>query len=228
MTHPHQETPVNPMPPVVVALFLVLAGIEGAFALADRGLLGGAGGVGWRIEALNRFGFSGRVMDWMLQTGQTPAEHLVRFLAYPFVHASFSHALFAMVILLAMGKLVAESLGTLAFVAIFMISALAGALAYGLLLDDPRLLVGAYPPVYGLIGGYTFLLWTGLGAMGQARYRAFTLIGFLLGIQLIFGVLFGGGSDWVADVAGFATGFFLSFLFVPGALQRVLAKFKRD
>ena len=60
-----------------------------------------------------------------------------------------------------------------------------------------------------------------LAATGGDRYHAFSLIGFLLGIQLLFSVLFGGSRDWVADIAGFGAGFVLSFLVSPGGWGRV-------
>ncbi|MFN4131240.1 MAG: rhomboid family intramembrane serine protease, partial [Paracoccaceae bacterium] len=73
----------------------------------------------------------------------------------------------------------------------------------------------------------TFPLWVKLAAAGANKYRAFTLIGFLLGIQLIFGLLFGGGYEWVADLTGFATGFALSFVVSPGGWGRVLEKVRQ-
>jgi membrane associated rhomboid family serine protease len=88
-------------------------------------------------------------------------------------------------------------------------------------------LFGGYPPVYGLIGAFTFLMWVRLAAAGANRLRAFTLIGVLLAIQFVFGVLFGGGSEWIADIAGFAAGFALSFVVVPGGLARVLARLRQ-
>ena len=82
-------------------------------------------------------------------------------------------------------------------------------------------LIGGYPAVYGLIGSYTFMLWVRLTGTGSNQYQAFTLIGFLLGIQLIFALLFGSNNDWIADIFGFLTGFALSFLLVPGAISRI-------
>lgn len=220
MTPPVNETPVNPLPPVVVAMFLVMAGIEGTLSLGERGLIGGPGAVGWRNGLIETYGFSGQVFDWMMAQGVWPLEHLVRFFAYPFLHANFTHGLLAMVIMLAMGKIVGEALGSLAVVAIFFVTAPLGALAFGLLSDDPWL-VGAFPPVYGLIGGFTYLLWVRLGRAGGGQYRAFQLIGMLMAIQLVFGVLFGGGSDWIADLTGFVTGFGLSIVFAPGGWSRL-------
>ena len=90
-----------------------------------------------------------------------------------------------------------------------------------------RPLVGGFPSVYGLIGAYTFLLWVRFGAMGENQYQAFTLIGFLLGIQLVFGVFFGSTSDWVAELAGFAFGFVLTPALVPGAFRRFLDRVRQ-
>jgi len=226
MKDPHNEAPVNPLPPVVVALFLVLVGIEVAFWLGAQGLVGGPAAIGWRTGAIETYGFSGRAFDWMLETGVWPAEHLVRFFSYSFLHISFSHALFAMVILLAMGKIVAEALGAFVFVTIFFASAFVGAGVFGLFSDDPWL-IGAFPPVFGLIGGFTFLLWVRLGNAGASQIRAFTLIGVLLLVQLIFGLLFGGGSDWIADLAGFLVGFAVTMLMVRGGVARVIARLRR-
>ncbi|MEN9061684.1 hypothetical protein [Ponticoccus litoralis] len=44
-----------------------------------------------------------------------------------------------------------------------------------------------------------------------------------MGIQLVFAVLFGGGQDWIADLAGFVTGFVLTTALVPGGLARLIA-----
>ena len=148
----------------------------------------------------------------------------MRLVTYPFVHVNFTHALFVVVILLAMGKMVGEVFRWWAVLVVFFAAAIVGALAYTRCPALQAPLIGGYPPVYGLIGAFTFLLWVNLAAVGANKYRAFTLIGFLLGIQLLFGLVFGGGWDWVADLAGFATGFLLSFVVSPGGWARVRAQ----
>ncbi|APZ51946.1 rhomboid family intramembrane serine protease [Salipiger abyssi] len=228
MVHPHNEPPLNPMPPVVMALFIVIVGVEAVFSLGSYGIVGGPAAVGWRLDAMERFAFLAPVLQWMLQTGQFPAEHVIRLFSYPFVHGNFTHALFAGVMLLAMGKMVAEALGSLRTAVLFFASTLGGALAYGLLLDTRVPLIGAFPPVYGLIGAFTYLLWLRLGQMGAQQIRAFSLIGMLLAIQLLFGLIFGGSQDWVADLGGFATGFLLATVLIPGGWARLLARFRRD
>jgi membrane associated rhomboid family serine protease len=219
---------VNPLPPVVAALFLVIMGIEVAFYLGSRGLVGGPGAVGWRLAAVRSYAFSGDIFDWMWQNNRWPAEHLIRFVSYPFVHASFTQALFVGVFVLAMGKMVAEVFGTFAMLAIFFLSAIGGALAYAVLLDDPVPLIGGFPPVYGLIGAFTFMLWRSLSRVGANQARAFSLIGMLMGIQLLFGLFFGMQNDWVAELAGFVTGFGLSFFLSPGGWARMRRHIRHD
>ena len=138
-------SPVNPLPAVVVALFLTLLGIELVFTLGARGLVGGPDAVGWRLAAIQRYAFSSEILDWMWTTGRWPAEHLIRFVSYLFVHGSFTHALIAGVFLLAMGKMVAEVFGSLAMLLVFFLSGIGGALAYGLLVQDGIPLIGAFP-----------------------------------------------------------------------------------
>jgi rhomboid protease GluP len=221
-------SPVNPLPPAVVALVLVIMGIEAAFSLGMRGIIGGPEAIGWRLEAFQYYAFSSEIFWWMAETGQWPAEHLIRFLSYAFVHGAFTHALFVCVFVLAMGKMVGEVMGDLAMVIIFALSAIGGALGYAVLMNAPAPLIGGFPAVYGLIGAFTYILWRQLSLVGAQQSRAFSLIAFLMGIQLLFSLLFGGQKDWVADLCGFATGFGLSFFLAPGGWARIRGNIRRD
>ena len=222
----YDASPLNPLPGVVWALALPMVAMEVVLGAGTSGLAGGPGAVGWRLDAIQRFAFSGEILGWMRQTGQWPPEHVARFVTYPFVHGSVTHAVFVVVFLLALGKMVGEVFRPAAVLAVFFGAAIAGALAFAALPGVTQPLIGGYPPVYGLIGAFTFILWARLGAANANRARAFSLIGFLLGIQLVFALIFGGTWDWVADVAGFATGFALSFLVGPGGWAAVRARLR--
>lgn len=226
----HNAAPINPLPPVVWVLAIAIAGVELALQGAEYKLFGGPAAVGWRLEWITRFGFFDAVWTWMLDSGRFPGEHLLRFMSYLVIHGSFSHALFAVVFILAIGKMVAEAFSSLAFLAIFALSGITGALAYAVLLDTNIPLIGAFPGIYGLIGALTFMLWMTAKLTGTSQTKAFTLIAFLLGIQLFFKFVFGGGDDWLADIAGFATGFLLSFPLAPHGGERLaqaIAKVRR-
>jgi len=214
-------SPINPLPPVVAALFIIMIGIEVVFALGARGIIGDMNALGWRVAAVETYGFNGQILDWMLINGIYPAEHLIRFMSFLFLHASFTHAIFVGIMVLALGKMVGEVFSQVATLAIFLLSGVFGAAVYGYVLNDPHWLIGGFPGVYGLIGAFTFLQWLHLRVLGKSQRRAFSLIGVLMGIQLVFGVLFGGANDWLADAAGFAAGFGLSFVVCPGGWRKI-------
>lgn len=226
MSDPDYQPPVNPLPPVVAALFLLMAGIELTISLGGWGVIGGDGGVGWRLMALQKYGFSAEIVDWMLRNGVYPVEHLIRFISYGFVNASFTQAVFSCVFLLALGKPVGEVFGGPATLALYLLSGVGGAVVYWLALDAPIPLMGGFPHAYGLIGGFTFLKWLSLGVHGENQMRAFSLIGVLMAIQLVFGMFSTSNAYWVANGAGFVTGFLLSFLLVPGGWGRIRARLR--
>jgi membrane associated rhomboid family serine protease len=221
------EYPLNRIPPVVVILCLTMIGVEIALSLAGNGLLGGQQGIGWRNLAIEGWGFSPAVLDRVIGHGDLSVDILKRFVTYPFVHGNFTHAIFAAVLVLALGKFVGEVFHPLALVLTFFVPGIAGAVVYGLVLSENVWLIGAYPPVYGLIGGFTYLMWLRLGQMGANQYRAFSLIGFLLAVQLVFGLLFGGSPEWVADVPAFFTGLAIAPLVGPGGWSAFLARIRR-
>ncbi|UWR25987.1 rhomboid family intramembrane serine protease [Sulfitobacter sp. S223] len=230
MSDPHDpefEPPFNKLPAVVVILFLIMAGIEAILTLGEAGLVGGPQAIGWRLALVRDWGFSGDIFDAMLAQGYWSWDNLARFLTYPFIHLSFTHALIAVVLMLALGKMAAEVMGQLAMLALFVVSGIGGALTYALVLDDPVWLIGAYPSVYGLIGGYSFLLWRKLAASGGQQLQAFTLIAMLMGLQLVWSLFATVGNGWVAELAGFICGFALSFLCAPGEWARILDRLRQ-
>ncbi len=227
MMDDHNAPPLNPLPPVVWALALPMIAMEVVLGLGSSGLAGGIEGAGWRLQAMERFAFAPDLMRVMVERGEYPWQHLLRLISYPLVHGNTTHAVFALVILLALGKMVGEVFRWWAVLVVFFGAAIAGAAAYTVAPWVHAPLIGAYPPVYGLIGSFTFLLWVNLAAVGANKFRAFSMIGFLLGVQLLFGVLFGGGYDWLADLAGFAAGFALSFVVSPGGWAKVLGMIRQ-
>jgi rhomboid protease GluP len=228
MSDTPNAAPFNPLPPVVVALAVVLMGVEVVLSLAERGIIGGAQGVGWRIAAIEDYGFLGVIVQDYLDRGLMNSDRLMRFVSYPFIHYSFTQTLFSTVFVLALGNMVGRVYRAWAVLAIFFLASFIGAIAFGLVVDRNIALVGAYPGAYGFIGGFTYLLWLQLGTMGEQQLRAFTLIGFLMGIQLFFGLLFGSDPTWVADIAGFTTGLLLAPLMAPGGFAALVKRIRRD
>ncbi len=220
--------PLNPLPAGVWLILLPIIGIEAAFQAGNQGWIGGAQAVGWRLAAITRYGFHDHVMTLILD-GRTPgATELLRFLTYGFIHGGAVHLMFAVVMTAALGKMVGEVFPTRALLAVWFAALIIGAATYGMIVDDPqRRLFGAYPGVFGLVGAFTFLMWVDLAAKGANKYRAFVLIGMLLLVRLLLGLFSGGDVTWIADLAGFAAGFLISFVVSPGGWPRVVARLRQ-
>ena len=103
MSDYREPSPVNPLPPAVWLLFAAVALPELAFSLGEAGVVGGPAAVGWRLNALNQFAFSGEAFDFMASNLRLLPEHLLRFVTYPFVHGALVSTVIACVILLAKG-----------------------------------------------------------------------------------------------------------------------------
>lgn len=215
------ESPLNPLPPVVWLLALAIAAPELLLQAGEAGFVGGPEAIGWRLEMGRSYGFADPVFDWMRQTGNYPPEHLLRFVTYSFIHGGLTHAAFVVVFILALGKFVAELFNSLAVLAMFFGSAIAGALLYSVILDEASLLIGGYPGVYGLIGAFTWILFTDMRKTGQNGLAAFRLIAFFMMIQLVYKIFFGTSNQWLAELMAFFTGFVLSFVLAPDARRRL-------
>lgn len=220
------QSPFNPLPPVIVVFALAMVAVEAVLGLAQAGFLGGPQGIGWRLEAVERFAFAPRVMELVFERGVMAPEVLMRFVSYIFVHGSLGHAAFGIVILLAMGKFAGEVLDGVALVVIVLCSAVVGAMVFGIAVRANIPLYGSYPAAYGLIGAYTAIIFVALGRAGERQLAAFRLIGILVAIQLVFAALFGADPSWIADLAGFVTGFVLTPLLAPGGLAALIRRIR--
>lgn len=227
------ESPFNALPPVVIGLTLLIVGIEAVFQLANAGIIGGPRGVGWRLVAIEEFGFSTAVFDRVVINGDYSFDMLKRFVTYPFINVELIQVAFCAALTLALGKFAAEFYGSLKVLAVFVATSIIGAVAYGILVDGRYPLLGGFTPVYGLIGAYTYALWLRLGQAGEKQVLAFQLIGFLLLLQVIFGIVSGvmyaapPPPTWIAELTGFFAGFLMSVLLAPGGWTALLHRMRQ-
>ncbi|ARO13995.1 rhomboid family protein [Ketogulonicigenium robustum] len=214
------ESAVNPLPPVVVALFLILLGVELALSLADVGLFGGQARASWRSQAMMEYGFFPPMLDYVMHGGFDPMV-LKNFVTYAFVNVSTLGSVFSIVLLVALGKFVGEAFSQWALTAILLVSAIGGAVMFGIFAPDRAVLIGFYPAAYGLIGAYTYILWLSYAQGDMRRLQAFRLIGVLMLLQLAYGLIFGAHPAWIAELSGFIFGGLISVVVAPGGVQRL-------
>lgn len=223
-----QEPAVNPIPAVVMAICLIVIAVELVLTAAGAGLIGGPAGIGWRLNVMQDYGFSPAVWDRVWNIGDWDPDLLKRFITYGFVHSDFIGTCFAAALILALGKFVGDVMRPIPVLIVYFGSMIVGAVVFGIVLSGTAPLIGAFPAIYGLIGAYTYLLWAIIGAQGGNQLQAFRLIGFLLGLQLLFAALFGTTPIWIAELAAFVTGFALAIVCAPGGWLSLVAKLRRD
>jgi membrane associated rhomboid family serine protease len=226
MHHGYDEHPVNPLPPVVWMLAAPIIITEILFALGMAGLMGPQA-ISWRYAMLGQLGFDPVNFRHMVELQAWSVQEIVTVLTYAFVHLSLTHAVMVVVFVLALGKFVGEVFAGWAVAAVFLGSSIVGALVYAALPFTQITLSGGYPGAYGLIGAFTWFLWMRLGRGNPNRLRAFSMIGMLAGLQVVFAALFGASPDGIAEFAGFATGFVLSFLVAPGGWRQVIKRLRK-
>jgi membrane associated rhomboid family serine protease len=210
------ESPFNAIPLMPLLLVSIIIAIELTLTAAANGWIGGVQGVGWRAGAIGKFQFYPEVMTEIFERGRGSFDYWKRFVTYPFIHSSLTHAVWVCVLLLALGKFVGEIFSSVAFLILFFATSTFGAAIYGVLSWQNTQLIGAFPGAYGLIGAYTYLTWLALERMGDNQLKAFQLIGILLGIMLVYSIVLGSTPTWIAEVSSFLIGLFIAPLLAPG------------
>ena len=94
----------NPMPPVVLALFGLIAGTEFLLLIAENAIGSEIYDGGWRHEAIETYGVNTAILGWMIESNKYPLEHLARFVSFSFLHSSMINTAIACALFLAIGK----------------------------------------------------------------------------------------------------------------------------
>ena len=227
MQEPTHEPLFHALPWVVWVICLPMIALEIVLQAGELGIAGGPTAIGWRLQAVETLAFSPPMLREALSTGLWWDEVGKRALAYPLVHYGLIDTAFSVALTLALGKWVAEVMRPAFVLLVFLGASVGGALVYGVLPFTDLALIGGSPGVYGLVGGFTFALWSRLVVRNGPQQSAFVLIVMLMGMQILFRLLFQWQWDWIADLAGFAVGFRLSALLVPGGWQGAMRRLRR-
>jgi hypothetical protein len=227
MERDRDASPFLPVPPAVWAMVLAVLGVEAVLQAGAAGLVGGPEALGWRLMAIQRHGFSGALWQWLVETGRWRGPEALRLLTFPWVQGSGLQAVFVAVLLIALGKAVGGVLAGWAVVALALLASAAGALVHATLWPEAVWLPGGYPAVFGLLGAFAWLAWSGRLAEPARGPRAAALVGLALVLRVAAGLWIGLAQDWIADIAACLTGAGLAAILVPGAGGRLLARLRR-
>lgn len=203
-------------PPVVWAMTALFAGFEIAFQLADEGILP------WpdlRFEVYVRMAFWDIYFEEALAGRAVPPEFWSSFLTHGLLHGSMVHLLMNGVIFLSVGGMLANGLGAVRFVALFAVTAMTGALFFGVIADTQGPLVGASGAIFGFFGALKRWEWRYIRETGAPANRFWGTIGalILLNVVLFFFMPGEGSLAWEAHLGGFVAGFLVAPVLAPHA-----------
>jgi len=202
----------NPVHPALWVMVAVMIGFELMFSAVDAGLLPAALGRGPVYERLAFF-------DVLFEHSRAGIhfypEMLWTPLTHAFLHAGWLHLGFNAAAFLGLGHGLVQQIGIGRCLAVFALSAIAGALTFGLIADTPGPLVGASGAIFGMLAVFTAwqeraLRWAGLSRAPIWR-RIFGLV--LLNVILTLGLR--GALAWEAHLGGWIAGWLLAGVFRP-------------
>ncbi|GAB4273760.1 MAG: rhomboid family intramembrane serine protease [Pararhodobacter sp.] len=149
-----------------------------------------------------------------------PGQHLTMFVTHAFLHGSFLHMLFNMLMLLHLGREAVLRLGQRGFLLVYLICAIAGGAAFGLLAPSDAPMVGASGAVFGLFGTAVYWDFQRRIQVGASLRPVFnTVIGLVI-MNLVLFVLAGGMLAWQAHLGGFLAGLVLARVVTPTLSHR--------
>ncbi|MEM9210469.1 MAG: rhomboid family intramembrane serine protease [Pseudomonadota bacterium] len=200
------------IPPIALWLAMAVGASEVLFLGAEFGLWGGPDALSWRSIGTQTYGYSSPVLERMISLGHFSWDKIIRPFSYPFVSSGWREALITFVITVGAGKYAAERMNVFPFVTLIVCTTVFGAFAFTLFTSETAVLTGGLSVAFGLLGFFAF--WEAKKARynGNSMLPAFRLPLFLLSIDIILTLVFGGVHFWVARAGALASGFVLGFL----------------
>ena len=180
----------------MLAIAVVCCAIEGVLLAADHGWIGSAR---WRPLAYQNAGFwAGLLRDWRPNYAAQP---YLMFVSYSVLHGGLGHLLGNMAALFALGPLVAARTGERGFLALWLVSVLGGAAAFGLLSQSPQPMVGASGALFGLAGAWKAWDWQEARRSGAPVWPILLWVLGLAALNLVLWVMRGRASG-LGDAPG--------------------------
>jgi membrane associated rhomboid family serine protease len=137
------------------------------------------------------------------------------FVSHAFLHGDIMHFALNSVVLLAVGKVIAAIVGPWRLLLLFAITAIAGALAFGLIARTNGPMVGASGAVFGFIGFWKYNEWRARALLGLSLQPIWSVIVALAIANVAVWFLLSGLVAWEAHLGGFVAGWAVGWLWRP-------------
>ncbi|MGG7643408.1 rhomboid family intramembrane serine protease [Rhodovulum sp. YNF3179] len=190
------------VPGPLLALVGAIVVIELALSAADRGLFGG---IDWRRAALVYGAFWEPLLDGRLRPAFALQPYTM-FLSHAFLHGGLLHVAMNGVILLSLGKFVAEQTGVWPLMLLLAAAAVGGGVGFGLLAEADAPMIGASGAVFGLLGLWQYWEATARRRMGLTLAPVLQTLAGLVVLNVLIAILVQGALAWQAHLGGFVAG----------------------
>ena len=168
---------------------------------ADLGLIGSSR---WRSLAYqNGAVWPGLLRGWQANYSAQPA---LMFVTYAFLHGGFWHLAGNMLALVLLGRIASNYVGQKAFVLIYGMSALGGAVAFGVMAQGAQPMVGASGALFGLVGAWQYWDYADPRCRRRRIWCLARVIGILAALNLVPLLVFDGAFAWQTHLGGILTG----------------------
>jgi len=187
--------------PVILVIFILCMIPELVLAGAEYGFWGK---IGWRLWALQNFGFwAGLLHNWRPNYAFQPE---AMFVTYGFLHAGALHFGVNMMTLFSLAPPLVERLGALRFLVLYAVSIVGGALGFALLSSQALPMVGASGALFGLAGAHVALHYRARRAIRATQRPVLKALLGLVALNLILWWAMNGQLAWETHLGGFIIG----------------------
>ncbi|MEO0566840.1 MAG: rhomboid family intramembrane serine protease, partial [Pseudomonadota bacterium] len=192
---------------ILIGLIALNILIELTLVAADHGLIGSTR---WRALAYQNGAFwAGLLHNWRPNYAAQP---WVMFLSYSFLHGGLLHLIGNMLVLWGLGRVVMLRLGTGRFLVLYFVSAIGGALCFGLLSNSPQPMVGASGALFGLLGAWQAWRYVLRRRRGQSLWPVWQAVLGLVLLNVVMWVALKGLVAWETHLGGFIAGWICAAL----------------
>jgi len=204
-----QQDNFQPMPWSIKYIAGILVALELLLQASDLGLL--------PIENLRDRAFIyGAFWPglWLYDLGPVyPGQKFVMFLSHAFLHGSLMHMALNTVVIVALGKRLANVLSEGQLLLLFGGSAMAGGVVYLALSSGNGPMVGASGAVFGFFGTWKYFEYLARKRMGLSLVPVWQFIGVLVLLNVATWFMLSGLLAWQAHLGGFIAGWLLGMVF---------------
>lgn len=207
-----------PLPPtrprhraIVFGLVAFMSLIEILFQLSDARVI--APGLRW--DAYRLFSFFDPWFDDLMAGRDAPPQTLWSMLTYAFLHGSMEHLLMNCAAFAALGLVTLRIFGTPLFLLFFVVTAVGGALCFGLIAESDVPMVGVSGVVFGLIGVLKYAEYAFIRHQGGQMDRYIGSLAALIGVNVVISVLLSSFMAWETHLGGFLAGWAAAWWVIP-------------